>query len=120
MHAMWSLRTSSVVCSGLLSNVVPEWSLSMCVCQYGVTINVVSSAPTEKVKIPGSTPVHQNHRKHTSVKRPEEQHGSGRNYDNKKGTSGLVLECPGVAGSFGTLADVAGAVLGAPEAIFGI
>ena len=79
---------------------------------------VVSSAPTEKVKIPESTPVHQNHRKHTSVKRSEEQHGSGRNYDNKKGTSGPVPECPGVAGSFGTSGDGAGAVLGAPEAIF--
>ena len=70
------------------------------------------------VKIPESAPVHQNHRKHTSVKRSEERHGPGRIYDNKKGTSGPVPECPGVAGSFGTSGDVAGAVLGAPEAIF--
>ena len=48
----------------------------------------------------------------------EEQHGSGRNYDNKKGTSGPVPECPGVAGSFGSSGDGAGAVFGAPEAIF--
>ena len=78
-------------------------------CQYDVMHNqpVVSSAPTEKVKIPEITPVHQNRRKHTSVKRSEEQHGSGRNYDNKQGTSGPIPECPGVAGSFGTSGDIA-------------
>ena len=79
---------------------------------------VVSSAPTEKGTLPESTPVHQNHRKHTNVKRSEAELGSGRNYDNKQGTSGPVPECPGVAGSFGTSGDVAGAIFGAPEAIF--
>ena len=48
----------------------------------------------------------------------EEQHGTGRNYNNKKGISGPVPECPGVAGSFGSSGDGAGAVFGAPEAIF--
>ena len=33
-------------------------------------------------------------------------------------TSGPVPECPGVAGSFGSSGDGAGAVFGAPEAIF--